>query len=435
MDIDLVRTSSRGWAITRYCARHLSEVRAPDMAAALSFRTLFGMIPVLFVATLLIRTLTGDEFPKFVTSMASMAGLDEIGVTVTKDGTSAEQQPVSAWIEELVRVSGTVDLSTLGFIGLAVVLLSAIWLIVAIEKVFNIVCRAPSDRPWHRRLLVYWTMLTLGPVLLAALPFIDGELKRVIDGQPTFPAAYGYIRPALGFVLLLAVLVLAYGVMPTVRMRWKTLLAGALVATVGIELGRKFLSIYMERAFSGNRLYGSLGLVPLFMFWVYAMWLIILFGLQVSSLLNALLSNDRVRSESSHPLRAFDPALVVSAMEHICHRHQSGKAATFDSLMDELVIESAAVHQLCGLLAAHQLVLLIPESGQVVPARSSDQVRVADVLRVGFNAAVPGRRDPTGEILGSLRAAQLEALGNRTFAEGDTCQSDGSTAQWKRSSR
>jgi membrane protein len=435
VDINLVRTSSRGWAIARYCARHLSEVRAPDMAAALSFRTLFGMIPVLFVATLLIRALTGDEFPKFVTSMASMAGLDEIGVTVTKDGTSAEQQPVSAWIEELVRVSGTIDLSALGFIGLGVVLFSAIWLIVAIEKTFNLVCRAPSDRPWHRRLLVYWTMLTLGPVLLATLPFVDGELKRVIDGQPTFPAAYGYVRPALGFVLLLAVLLLAYGVMPTVRMRWKTLLAGAFVAAVGIELGRKFLAIYMERAFSGNRLYGSLGLVPLFMFWVYAMWLIILFGLQVSSLLNALLSNDRVRSESSHPLRAFDPALVVSAMEHVCGRHQGGKAATFDSLMDELAVESEAVHQLCGLLAANQLVLLIPETGQVVPARAADQMRVADVLCIGFDATVPSRRNASGEMLGSLRAAQLEAVGNRTFARSDACQDHESTAQLNRSAR
>ena len=435
MDINLVRTSSRGWAITRYCARHLSEVRAPDMAAALSFRTLFGMIPVLFVATLLIRALTGDEFPKFVTSMASMAGLDEIGVTVTKDGTSAEQQSVSAWIEELVRVSGTIDLSALGFIGLGVVLFSAIWLIVAIEKTFNLVCRAPSDRPWYRRLLVYWTMLTLGPVLLATLPFVDGELKRVIDGQPTFPATYGYVRPALGFVLLLAVLLLAYGVMPTVRMRWKTLLVGAFVAAVGIELGRKFLAIYMERAFSGNRLYGSLGLVPLFMFWVYAMWLIILFGLQVSSLLNALLSNDRVRSESSHPLRAFDPALVVSAMEHVCNRHQGGKAATFDSLMDELAVESEAIHQLCGLLAANQLVLLIPETGQVVPARAADQMRVADVLCIGFDATVPSRRNASGEMLGSLRAAQLKAVGNRTFARNDACQDHESPAQWERSAR
>jgi len=432
VDIDLLRTPSRGWAIARYCAKHLSEVRAPDMAAALSFRTLFGMIPVLFVATLLIRALTGDEFPKFVTSVASMAGLDEIGVTVLTDGTTSQQQSVSAWIEELVRVSGTVDLSALGFIGLGVVLFSAVWLIVAIEKTFNIVCRAPSDRPWHRRLLVYWTMLTLGPVLLATLPFIDGELKRVIDGQPTFPAAYGYVRPALGFFLLLAVLLLAYGVMPTVRMRWKTLLAGAFVAAVGIELGRNFLSIYMERAFSQNRLYGSLGLVPLFMFWVYAMWLIILFGLQVSSLLNALLSNDRVRSESAHPLRAFDPALVVSAMEHICARHHAGKAATFDSLMDELAVESAAVRQVCGLLSAHQLILVIQESGQVVPARAADQVRVADVLRLGFDAALAGRRNASGEILGSLRAAQLEAVGNRTFAVAEACQHDDSPTQWQR---
>ena len=99
--MDVLQKSSRGIAIARYCIHHLAEVRAPDMAAALSFRTLFGLVPVLFVATLAARSLAGDHFPEFVESLADMAGLNEIGIDAVVEGSSAvEQQPLSKWIED-----------------------------------------------------------------------------------------------------------------------------------------------------------------------------------------------------------------------------------------------------------------------------------------------------------------------------------------------
>ena len=204
------------------------------MAAALSFRTLFGLVPVLFVATLAARSLAGENFPKFVESLAEMAGLDEIGIDVVTEGSgTVEKQPLSNWIEELVRFSGTIDLSALGIIGVIVVLFSAIWLIVAIENTFNIVCRSANSRPWHRRILVYWSMLTLGPILLAMLPVLDNELRGFVDDQTTLPTSYVIVRPILGFCLLFLLLFFAYSVIPTVRMRWKTIVTGALVGAIG----------------------------------------------------------------------------------------------------------------------------------------------------------------------------------------------------------
>ena len=249
-------------------------------------------------------------------SLAEMAGLDEIGIDVVTEGSrTVEKQPLSNWIEELVRFSGTIDLSALGIIGVIVVLFSAIWLIVAIENTFNIVCRSANSRPWHRRILVYWSMLTLGPILLAMLPVLDNELRGFVDDQTTLPTSYVIVRPILGFCLLFLLLFFAYSVIPTVRMRWKTIVTGALVGAIGLELGRRFLGIYMEKAFTGNRLYGSLGLVPIFMFWVYAMWLIVLFGLQVSSLFHALISHERIRSILSNQSSTFEPAIAVNAIE------------------------------------------------------------------------------------------------------------------------
>ncbi len=430
--MDVLQKSNRGIAIARYCIQHLAEVRAPDMAAALSFRTLFGLIPVLFVATLAARSLAGENFPKFVESLAEMAGLDEIGINVVAEGSSTvEKQPLSNWIEELVRFSGTIDLSALGIIGVIVVLFSAIWLIVAIENTFNIVCRSANSRPWHRRILVYWSMLTLGPILLALLPVIDNELHGFVDGQTTLPTSYVIVRPILGFCLLFLLLFFAYSVIPTVRMRWKTIVTGALVGAIGLELGRRFLGIYMEKAFTGNRLYGSLGLVPIFMFWVYAMWLIVLFGLQVSSLFHALISHERIRSILSHQSSTFEPAIAVSAMKWICDHYRQGKETTLTSMSDALKLDLKTATRLTELLAESNLVIYVPESGRILPARAVDSISVAEALRIGFRVASIDRTSENGDFIESLRRAQLESIGNQTFGSSSTCQSPISNTELK----
>lgn len=428
--MNVLRNPSRGLDIARYCVRHLAEVRAPDMAAALAFRTLFGLVPVLFVATLVTRSLAGERFPAFVKSLANMAGLNDIGLNVATEGADGvEKQQLSLWIEELVRFSATLDLSTLGLIGFGAVLFSAIWLIVAIENTFNIVCRAPNARPWHRRILVYWSVLTLGPILLAIIPLLDGELRNYLSGDTPLPVGYVTLRPILGFVLLFALLYFSYAVIPTDRMRWKTLAGGALIGAIGLELGRRFLGIYMDHAFTVNRLYGSLGLVPVFMFWVYTMWLIVLFGLQVSSLLNALMSDDRMRTLLKQQSTTFEPAIAVCGMEWICLQYSSGKPATIARLAEQLRLDLATATRLAGALAGSDLLVHVSDGGILIPARPANLLCVRDALAVGFTLA--GEREGVADVglFNRLRAVQLQTVENQTFATEPTCKMDASTAE------
>ena len=428
--MDVLKKSGRGIEIARYCIQHLGELRAPDMAAALSFRTLFALVPVIFVATLVTRSLAGDRFPKLVQSLADMMGLNEIGINVVAQGQEAAQkQQLSGWIEELVRFSGTIDLSALGLVGVIVVIFSAIWLIVAIENTFNVVCRAPNSRPWHRRILVYWSMLTLGPILLAMLPLLDNELHDFVNGQTSFPKGYLIVRPVLGFCLLFALLFLAYAVIPTVRMGWKTIVAGALVGAIGLELGRRFLGIYMDKAFTTNKLYGSLGLIPIFMFWVYAMWMIVLFGLQVTSLFHALISHERIRSILSHQSSTFEPAIAVSAMEWICDRYRAGATADVAAMSDTLKLDLSTATRLTELFAEANLVIYVRENGVILPARPLENITVAEALRVGFRVASIDRGSGNGDFVDTLRTVQLESVGNRTFAASSTCKNDISKAE------
>ncbi len=414
--MSLVKSSSRGWVIAKWCLAHLAAVRAPDMAAALAFRTLFGLIPVLFVATLVTRSLMGEEFPRFVRSMGELAGLDAIHGPSTVDSPLQTAPALSAWIEGLVAYTGTLNFSALGFVGIAVVIASALWLIVAIEESFNIVCRVPNSRGWGRRILVYWSVLTLGPVILAALPFVTTELRNMLFSVESARHAFRFLEPILGFLLLWGLLIFSYGVIPAQRMHWSPTLLGALVGALGLEVGRSGLGFYIERAFAVNRLYGSLGFVPLFMFWVYAMWLIVLFGLQVSSLLNILMNRESRRTALDPPTPPFDPSIAVAAMEWLARRFGAGQPCHVAGLADALALDIGVTNRLVDRLVESQFIVVARDEGLLSPARPLDSIPVEAVLRVGFEMASERRTDGPGGIVERLRNAQVACVAGLTLA-------------------
>ena len=86
------------------------------------------------------------------------------------------------------------------------------------------------------------------------------------------------------------VLFAIYKLVPNTTVTIRSALAGAFVSALLLELGKRFLDLYLGKAFAVSQLYGSLGLVPLFMFWVYLMWLAVLFGLEVCAMLQGLRS-------------------------------------------------------------------------------------------------------------------------------------------------
>jgi membrane protein len=79
---------------------------------------------------------------------------------------------------------------------------------------------------------------------------------------------------------------------PTATVELRPALVGALIATLLLLIGKETLGLYVNNALSLQHMYGSLGLVPVFMFWLYLMWLIILLGLQVSTILQEVASQE-----------------------------------------------------------------------------------------------------------------------------------------------
>ena len=175
-----------GFEIARFCLRHLAQDRAPQMAASLAFRTLFGILPVLVVFTVAARSLLGSNFQKLTGQLIDSLGLNEIKIIPPQLDTTQPSQPVGLgeWVDGFVSTAANINLAGLGWIGMVVVLFSALWVMVTIENSFNVIYRARTGRSWTRRLLVYWCVLTLGPVLLGVMPWIWGNLASVLATLP-----------------------------------------------------------------------------------------------------------------------------------------------------------------------------------------------------------------------------------------------------------
>jgi len=246
-----------------------------EMAAALSFRTLFSLFPLLVVATLLTRAVMADRFETFVGGLIAELGLDEL--QIGQDGVV-----IGAWLRGLVRDASDINLSGLGLVGGGTVVFSAIWLLVGVERSFDRVAATTSRRSMRRRLLVYWTALTLTPVLLGAVPFGVGLLLSFSKLHEMMPTTANFIRGMTGFLSIWALLYATYAFIPNRRMSWKATLVGALGAALTIVAGKALLGSLAVRSFGASRLFASLGLLPVLMFWIYLMWMVVLYGLQLA---------------------------------------------------------------------------------------------------------------------------------------------------------
>ncbi|MBN1851822.1 MAG: YihY/virulence factor BrkB family protein [Pirellulales bacterium] len=290
----------------RHGGQQLKQDNAPQMAAALAFRTLFALIPVLVVSMIVVKATKGTEsFLRLVRDLFGSWNLNEIHVIPPGNlaaGSTGERISLAVWLEKLIGQAAHVNLAAVGWIGVAVIGYAAISLMVTIENSFNAIYRAPEARPWTQRIPLYWFVLTASPVALGITWYLNRYVETWIELFRGWQLLLIFASVAWSVVVGWLVLFAVYILVPNTRVAWKPAMAGALVAALLIEIGKRFLDVYLGHAFSISQLYGSLGLVPLFMFWVYLMWLAVLFGLEVCAILHRLGGRELDDKKPARPL-------------------------------------------------------------------------------------------------------------------------------------
>ncbi len=273
----LINAAALGW----HCAVMLRRDRAPQMAAALAYRTIFGLIPTLVLSLIVLRFFYPDSIAEPLRRLLDASGLSDLTIESADDSAAPSVQPVGEWIESLVARIGELNFAAIGVVGVGVLIYAALSLMTQVEQSFNTIYKAPTGRRLAARLTQYWTILTLGPLGVFGSFWLGDRGRAALEtlGAGRAINALG-IAPALAASWL--ALLLAYVVIPHARVRLRPALAGAFVAALLWETGKWGFGLYVGLTTGYSRFYGSLGLLPIFLLWIYITWLIILFGLELA---------------------------------------------------------------------------------------------------------------------------------------------------------
>lgn len=424
--------------LSRHGGRQLVRDNAPLMAAALAYRTLFSAVPVMVLALVVARSFYGVEgIRRAVEKLMDFTGINELNAVTLAEAASqtstgavtSEQtqvvvtQLVQQWVDNAVTRMTTLNYGAITAISVMVFIYAALILFVQIEESFNTVCQAARGRRWITRLTTYWTLLTLGSVGVIA----SVAITRVwIDATSSLPGWASWATGPMQYLGNVAVvwllLLFAYTRMPNTRVRLRPAACGALVAAALWEVGKWLLVLFVRKTAGGQlEVYGSLALIPIALFWVYCIWLVVLFGLEVAWTIQTV-GESKLRERESAEARkisAVDPTAGVVLMRHLAAAFRDGKSVDTDDLARRARLPEVLVQQVMGKLVetglVHRVVKGNDDDGLAL-ARPPESILLREVAEATMRLA-PAAADPGGQDeAAGLRAAMLKGFEDRRLA-------------------
>ena len=304
---------------------------------------------------------------------------------------------------------------TLGVVGMLLLVFVAIRMLANIEATFNDIWGVTQGRSWVSRIILYWATITLGPLLLAgALGLASSPHFQATKGAVSGTVIGNFIFELLPLVMLWLVFALTYQLVPHTKIHFGAALVGGIVGGTLWHLNNVFGFLYVSRVVTNSKIYGSLGLVPVFMAGLYFSWLILLFGAQVAYAFQNRRAylQDKMLENVNQRGREF---IALRLMTCIGQRFQRGEPpVTLQNISTELGIPTRLAQQvLAPLLAARLVVEIGGITPGYAPARPLDAItahHILHALRTGGGQELPMHDGPVrAEVYGEFaRIEQAE---------------------------
>jgi len=160
-----------------------------------------------------------------------------------------------------------------------------VMLMMTIDESLNRIFRVRRRRSLGLRLLTYWAVITLGPVLIGGSLSITSYVAGVSFGYLQMPAAAEYPLAVLPFVLTCGALALLYIVVPHRHVYWRHGLVGALLAGLLFEIAKRGFAFYIGHFPTYEFIYGTFATILIFLVWIYVSWMVVLIGATLTAML------------------------------------------------------------------------------------------------------------------------------------------------------
>ncbi len=383
----------------RYAGRRYQKDGASRMAASLSYTSLLSLVPLMAIALAMLAA-----FPVF-------DGVRERAIGWAFDNfVPAIGEVVETQVNRFIANAGR--LTAAGIVGLA---FTAIMLLVTIEASFNCVFRVERERSVISKVLVYWTVMTLGPLLIGASLSLQGYLTALNKLQIAKSAA-PYLAAPLPTILSVAAFTVLFAAVPNRRISLKDALVGGIAAGLLFAALRWGFGYYITSSKAYTSLYGAVAAVPIFLFWMFLSWAVVLMGAEITAALPEWRAGYHQPERRSAGSRRLTLALEVLAILARIAR-EGGKGATRADLLFATAVPERELMPVLHRLDATGFAATA-EGKRVLLARDLGSVTLHDLvaaleLDLGLDAAIAATaawRGKAETLVGRAGKAAEEAL-------------------------
>jgi membrane protein len=379
-----LRDRARAIAFFRFLGRRFLDDELFQAAGALSFTTLFALVPLSMVV---FGVLSAFDAMRPLSS--------QLADYVFSNYVPGAARSAQAYLLETAAANKG-KLTATGVVALVV---SVLVTLTSVETTFNNIWRVKAARPKLGRFLVYWTVLTLGAVLAAASLALSARFFALAvfatRAGHLLESAMLQLTPILIEVAAFATL---YRVVPHRTVKWRHALSGALLATFGFEAAKWGMGIYLGSFNSYARIYQQLAIIPILMLWIYVGWLAILLGASFAASLSAF----RYQPISQRLPEGYEIYGLLRLLARFDEARHSGLGLHTDDIQRmEPMLTDALVQQMLAQLCAINVVRRA-EEGEWLLSRDLDELTLAELyqachLRIPIaEAHLPCRDDALG---------------------------------------
>lgn len=281
--------------VLHYAMQRAAEKKLTQVASSLTFTTVLAIVPMLAVILALFTA-----FPLFADFREA---LESFLVNSLMPPTVSDT--VMRYLNQFAAQA-----SGLTAVGTVFLLVVSVMLIMTIDTALNDIWQVEQQRPLPQRILVYWAIITLGPVLAGASLWVTSYLAQ----QAVFNV--GHITSGVRFWLSFIPMFITglaftalFVCVPNRHVFWRDALAGGFGTAIVLEAMKSGFAFYITKFPSYTIIYGAFATLPIFLLWIYLSWLAILFGATVAATLPSL----RLRrwAEQRRPGATFIDAIRI----------------------------------------------------------------------------------------------------------------------------
>lgn len=352
----------RLFGLGRIVMRRFYDDDCMQIASSLTFTTLLSIVPIVTVALTVITA-----FPVFGEMTAALQ------VFLLNNMMPSSADVIVSYTQQFTQ-----NAAKLTAVGIAFLFVTSVMLLLTIDRAFNDIWRVKRSRSIVSRVFVYWTLITVGPVLVGAslsiTSWLVGHAVGLVRGVPGVSVVLLSIVPV---VLTSIALSLLYAAMPNRRILLRDAAVGGLLGGVAFEIMKRGFGFYIAQFPTYTLVYGAFATVPIFLLWIYTSWLVVIFGAVVV----AALPEWRAGAGQARSVPGSDFFDALQILKILWRAHGTGQVVLLPELLGAATVRIEQVESILETMVGAGWVSRTSPSGWVLH-RDPTGITVEDVYRL-----------------------------------------------------